>query len=141
MKSSIRLLVRWLWVVWWLFTLLYMSILFAPSRYFVDVKDFQAIDTKVGEKMHFISIRDAKRWGGGHVTEEINIEREDITEVVWRMEREVLTEKGIKMVKREVWYIHKEPWRYTLHLHITHDIGFMGIKKVINLSDEYIVTF
>ena len=141
MESSIRLGLHILGWVWWLFTLMYMTILFLPSSYFVDVKEFQAIDTRVWEKMHFIAIRDAKWWGGWKVIEEVNIVRDDLTEVLWRNEKEVLTEKWLKMVTRELDYVHREPWEYILHLHIKHDIGFMGIKKVINLSDEYIVTF
>ena len=141
MESSIRILVRWLWVVWWLFTLLYMSILFAPSRYFVDVKEFQAIDTKVGEKMHFIAIRDTKHPWVWTVIEEINISRDNITQILFRNQKEVLTEAGLRTVSREIDYIHQEPWNYELHLHITHEVGLFGIKKRILLSDTYLVTF
>jgi len=141
MESKVKLVINTLIVIWGLFTLVYLWLLFAPSSAFVDVKEFQAIDTKVGEKMHFIAIRDTKHPWVWTVIEEINISRDNITEILFRNQKEVLTEAGLRTVSREIDYIHKEPWNYELHLHITHEVGLFGIKKRILLSDTYLVTF
>ena len=141
MESSIKLAINSFIVMWWLFSVVYLGFVFAPSSAFVDVKEIQAIETIVGEKMYFISIRDAKHPWAGTVIEEINISRDNITQVVFRNQREVLTETGLKTVSREIDYIHKETGKYELDLHITLDTGFMGIKKRILLHDDYKVTF
>lgn len=100
--------------------------------------NFRVDDTKVWQYAYINLKRNARISLQLYVIEEINRIHDWYIEVVYRKEREILTEKGNIAVRRKIDYVFTETWTYNLNLTIVHNISdFLHLQKITVLKDIF----
>lgn len=134
LKKTFDITIVFLWII----SFIYVVLILTPPSAFTQVSIFHVNDTTVGSNTYINSQRNAKISLQWHVTEEINKINDWYIEVVYRRDREVLTEKGNIVVRRKIDYVFTETWTYNLNLIIVHNISdFLQLHKKTILKDVF----
>lgn len=122
----------------WIISFIYVVLILIPPSAFMQVSNFHVDDTTVGSNTYINSQRNTRISLQWNVIEEINKIHDWYIEVVYRKDREVLTEKGNIVVRRKIDYIFTETWTYDLNLIIVHNISdFLYLHKITVLKDTF----